>query len=96
MVVPCSLNALIRADALVLEIGIADRQRLVDDQHVGTHRGGDAERQPDLHAARVDAQRLVEVVADLGEGLDRRHRIAHVAWPTGRAAVPTSTRSAGR
>ncbi|MNP08554.1 hypothetical protein D3C76_1006280 [compost metagenome] len=60
-------------EALVLEVGIADRQRLVDDQHIGAARGGDAERQAHLHAARVGTHRLVDGFADLGELLDVRH-----------------------
>ena len=59
-------------EALVLEIGIAHGQRLIDDQHVGPHRGGDAEGDAHLHAAGIGAHRLVEVVADLGECLDLR------------------------
>jgi hypothetical protein len=66
--VPCLL------EALMLEVGVADGQRLVDDQDVGPARGGDAERQAHLHARRVHAHRLVDVVADVGERFDLRHQ----------------------
>ena len=61
-------------EALVLEVRIADRERFVDDQDVGPHCGGDAEGQAHLHAARVHPHRLVDVLADLGEGLDLGHQ----------------------
>ena len=61
-------------EALLLEEHVADGERLVDDQHVRPHRGRDAEREPDLHPARVGAHRFVEVVADVRERLDPGHR----------------------
>jgi hypothetical protein len=57
----------------LLEVEIAHGQRLVDDEDVGETRRH-AEREAHLHAARIGAQRLVDVAADLGEALDVRHR----------------------
>ena len=61
-------------EALVLEVGIAHRERLVNDQHIRPMRGSDAEGQAHLHAAGVNAHRLVDVVADFGEGFDLGHQ----------------------
>ena len=41
-------------------------------------RGGDAEGQAHLHAARVDAHRLVDVVADFGKGFDLGHQAGNL------------------
>ena len=73
-VVPCLRNCADAVEALVLEIGVAHRQRLVDDQHVRATGGGDAEGQAHLHAAGIHAHRLVDVVADLGERFDLGHQ----------------------
>ena len=44
-------NELLHAlDAADLEAGVADRQRLVDDEDVGPHPGGDREAEAELHA----------------------------------------------
>ena len=61
-------------EALVLEIGVAHRERFVDDQYIRAVRGGDAEGQAHLHAAGVHAHRLVDIVADFGKGFDFRHQ----------------------
>ncbi len=61
-------------EALVDEVGVAHRQRFVDDQQVRPHRGGDAEGHAHLHAAGIGAHRLVEVLTDLGEALDVGHQ----------------------
>src|SRR4030095_9305786 len=61
-------------EALVLEIGISDGQRLVHDQDVRTNRGGHAECEAHLHSARVRANGLIDVIADLGERFDRTHQ----------------------
>ena len=61
-------------EALVLEIGIANRQGLVDDQDVRPPGSRHAERQAHLHAAGVGAHRLLDGLADFGEGLDLRHQ----------------------
>src|SRR5690606_39517073 len=51
-------------EALVLEICIAHRQCLIDNQHIGTLGRGHAERQAHLHAAGIGAHRLIHVGAD--------------------------------
>ena len=55
---------------LGLERGIADRQCLVDDQDVGVDVHLHRERQAQCHAGAVGLDRLVDVVADVGEGDD--------------------------
>jgi hypothetical protein len=57
-------------EALDLEERIAHGQRFVDDQHLGTHCRRHAECEPNDHPARIRAQRLIEVRANFGEGLD--------------------------
>ena len=73
-VVPCLRNSPDAVEALVLEVSVAYREGLIDDQHIRAMRGGDAECQAHLHAAGVHAHRLVDVVADFGEGFDLRHQ----------------------
>ena len=58
------------AHALLLEGGVADRQDLVDDQDVGVDMGADREGEARIHAAGIGLDRLVDEVADAGEGLD--------------------------
>ena len=58
----------------MLEVGIAHRQRFVDDQDVRAPGGGDTERQAHLHAAGIGAYRLVDGLADFGEALDLGHQ----------------------
>ena len=50
---------------------VADRQHLVDDQDLGLEVGGDGERQPDVHAARVVLHRRVDELLELRKGDDR-------------------------
>ena len=54
-------------DALRLEVLIADRERLVDDQDLGIDAHREREREPQIHARRVRPHRLVDEVAELGE-----------------------------
>ncbi|MCY1436243.1 hypothetical protein D9M71_523610 [compost metagenome] len=61
-------------EAFVLEVGVAHRQRFVDDQDIRPPRGGHAERQTHLHAAGIGAHRMVDGLADFGEALDFRHQ----------------------
>ena len=63
-------------EALVLEVGIAYRQRFVHDEDVRATGCGHAECQSHLHAAGIHAHRLVDIVADLGEGFDLRHQVS--------------------
>ncbi len=67
--------------ALVLKVGIADGQCLIDDQHVGPHCGRHAERESHLHAGGVAAQRLIEGVGQLGEIDDLVQAVCHVGRP---------------
>ncbi len=60
------------ADALALEVLVADRQHLVDEHDVVVHVGGDGEAQAKLHAGRVGAHREVDEVLELGELDDLR------------------------
>ena len=53
--------------ALALERLVADREHLVDQQHVGVEVRGDREAEPHEHAARVRLDRHVDEVAELGE-----------------------------
>ena len=71
------------AHRLGLERGVADRQRLVDDQDVGVDVHLHREREAQGHARAVGLDRLVDVVADVGErddvaeqGIDARGRQA--------------------
>ena len=58
------------AEALLLELGVADRQHLVDDQDFRLQVRGHGERQPHVHAAGIVLDRRVEELLDLGEGDD--------------------------
>ena len=55
------------AEALALEVLVADREDLVEEQHVGLQERGDREPEPHRHPARVRADRPVDRVLDLGE-----------------------------
>ena len=58
------------AEALLLELGVADGQHLVDDQDLRLEVRRDGEGQAHVHAARVALHRRVEEPLDLGEGDD--------------------------
>ena len=58
-------------EALLLEAGVADREHLVDQQHVGIDLDRDREREAHRHARGVVLQPHVEEVLELGEGDDR-------------------------
>jgi hypothetical protein len=53
--------------ALLLEVGIAHRQHLVDQQDVGLQKGGDGETQAHLHAQREEFDLAVDGVGEPGE-----------------------------
>ena len=55
------------AEALALEVLVADREDLVEQQHVGLQERGDREAEPHRHPARVRAHGPVDRVLDLGE-----------------------------
>jgi len=79
-VVAKALDAL---DALLLEMLVAHRQRLVDDQQVGLQRRHQRKRQPHRHARRIGLHRPVDRLADLGErqhlGLQHGHLLVRDA-----------------
>ena len=54
-------------DALLLEIAVTDRQRLVHHQHIGVDVGGHRKGQPHGHPGRVALDGVVDEVAELGE-----------------------------
>ena len=61
-------------EAFVLEVGVAHRQRLVDDQDVRSPCRGYAKGQAHLHAAGVGANLMVHGFADFGKALDFGHQ----------------------
>lgn len=63
-------------DALLLEVAVAYRERLVDDQDVGLDLGGDGEPQAHRHAGRIGLHRLVDEPFELAEGDDLRRLLA--------------------
>ena len=63
------------AEALLLEPGVANGQRLVDDQHLRVDVESGGERNAHEHARRMRFHRLFEELADVGEGLDVRHPV---------------------
>ena len=54
-------------EALLLEIGVAHRQHLVDQQDVGFQERGDGEAQPHLHAEGEELDLAVDGVFEPGE-----------------------------
>ena len=58
------------AQALPLELGVADGEDLVDEQDLRLEVRRDGERQPHVHAAGVVLDRRVDEPLDLGEGDD--------------------------
>ena len=62
---PAELAELV--EALVGEALVADRQHLVDQQHVGIDVDGDGEAEPHVHAGRVGLHRRVDELLELGE-----------------------------
>ncbi len=55
------------AEALLLEVGVADGEHLVDQEDLGLEVRRDRERQPQVHAARVPLDRRVDELLDLRE-----------------------------
>jgi hypothetical protein len=58
------------AEALLLEVGVAHGQRLVDDEDVGIDMRDDREGEAHGHAGGVGLDGLVDELADIGEGQD--------------------------
>ena len=54
-------------ERLSLEAPIADREHLVDDEHVGAHVGGDREAEAGVHAARIPLHGCVDELGELRE-----------------------------
>ncbi|MNM95495.1 hypothetical protein D3C81_1079440 [compost metagenome] len=66
-------------ETALLEKCIAHRQRFVDDEDVRLHLSLHCERQSQHHAAGVSPHRLVNEVADVGEGGDGIEALHHLA-----------------
>ena len=69
------------AEALALEVLVADREDLVEEEHVGLEERGDREPEPHRHSARVRADRTVDRVLDLGERDDLVEALADLGPP---------------
>ena len=63
-------------EAARLELGVADRQHLVDHQDLGLEMRRHREGEPDIHADRVALDRRVEELLDAGEGDDLVEAVA--------------------
>ena len=64
---PDCAEVLHAAEAAPLELRVADREHLVDEQDLGLEVRGDREREPHVHAARVALHRRVDELLDPGE-----------------------------
>ena len=71
------------AHAALAEINVAHGQGFIHQQDFRIHVDGHGERQPHHHAARVSLDRLVDELADFGEGFD--FAVALVDLPRGQA-----------
>ena len=67
------------AKTLLLELGIADREHLVDDQDFRLQMRRDGKRQPHIHAGRIALHRRIEKPLDLGERDDLVELFADLA-----------------
>src|SRR4029077_3608094 len=65
-------------EALVLEVLVADREHLVDEEDVRLEMHRDREAEAHVHAVRIGLHGRVEEAADVGELLDRGHGPVHV------------------
>src|SRR5690606_1579130 len=63
-------------EALMLKVCVTDGERFIDDEHVRTPSRGHTESEAHLHAAGIDPNWLVNIVANLCESLDLRHKLA--------------------
>ncbi len=75
---PRSATSSILSRQLTLELLVADREHLVDDQHLGFEMCRDREAQPHLHAAREVLHGCVDEALDAGELDDRVELAAHL------------------
>ena len=58
------------SQTLFLELGVADREHLVDDQNFGFQMRRDRKRQPHIHARGESLDRRIEKLLHVGEGDD--------------------------
>ena len=72
------------AEALALELLVADGEHLVEQQHVGLDVRGDREPESHVHARRVGADRKIDEPLELRERDDLVH---HLANPRARQPV---------
>ena len=77
IVPPRCLNSRDLAEALALELLVADGEHLVEQQHVGLDVRGDGEAEPHVHPRRVGAHGQVDELLELRERDDLVHRLAH-------------------
>ena len=54
-------------EAFGLEIRVSDRQNLIDQKDVRVHIDGDRKGQPHVHAGGIGADRIVDIVLQLGK-----------------------------
>ena len=69
------------AEALPLEVLVADGEDLVEEKDVGLEERGDREPEPHRHPARVGTDRPVDRVLDLGERDDLVEALANLGAP---------------
>ena len=85
IVLPGVLEALELLEALLLEGGVADREHLVDQQHLGVDLDRDREGEPHGHAGRVVLQLEVDELLELGERDDVVEAVARLRRARARA-----------
>ena len=79
-------EALERREALLLELLVADREHLVEQEDVEVDLDRDRVGEPHLHARREVLQLLVDEALELGEGDDLVEALVELARASGRAA----------
>ena len=89
---PSPRHVLHLAEALLLELRVADGEHLVDEQDLGLEVRRDGEREPHVHAARVALDGSVEELLDLGE----RDDLVELPLDLGAASFRGSRRSERR
>ena len=62
-----------------MELGVADREHFIDQQHIGFGLHGHREAKAHEHARGICGNRLVEEIAEFGELLDGRQARDNVA-----------------
>ena len=67
---PLRSTSSILPEAATLELDVADRQHLVDEQDLCLHVGGDGETEAQVHPRRVALDRRVHELLEAGEGDD--------------------------